>query len=257
MSWSALIVDDEHLARRNLEHALRAHPQWQVAGECANASAARVALQQQPADLVLLDIQMPLQNGLELAQELCELAQPPLVVFVSAYDEHALSAFEVHALDYLLKPFDSARFALMLQRAEDVLQLKQTAACAQAIQAFVQEQQARQAHAPVPPLRAVTVRSSGRIERVELATVEWIGGAANYVSLNLPGRELLHRATLSSMEQHLPAGEFLRVHRTALVRRTAVQSLRVLGPASYELTLLSGARVPVSDRYVEAVRALF
>ena len=115
--WKLLIVDDEALARSNLQLALADHPQWESCGLAASAAEARVAMTARPADLVLLDIQMPRQNGLSYAAELATLAEPPLVVFVTAHDEHALAAFEVHALDYLLKPFSDTRLSLTLQRA--------------------------------------------------------------------------------------------------------------------------------------------
>lgn len=255
--WTALIVDDEALARSNLQLALEAHPGWACAGSCHNTVAARVALQQQAVDLILLDIKMPGQNGLAWAAELCTLPQPPLVVFVTAYDQHALSAFDVYALDYLLKPFDGARFASMLKRAEEVLTLKQTAACASAMGAYFAERQALEAGQPAPPLRSLTVRSIGVVERIEVADIEWVGGAGNYVRLQLPQRVVLHRATLAGMEERLPPAEFLRVHRTALVRRSAVAALKASGPGSFSLQLKSGAEVPVSDRHLEAVRALF
>ena len=144
--WNALIVDDEALARSNLQLALAEHPDWRCVGACASAAEARVALAQREVDLLLLDIQMPRQNGLAFAAELAQQPGAPLVVFVTAYDEHALSAFDVFALDYLLKPFDDQRFAAMLGRAEQMLGLKQGAALqAEALQAFVREQHSRAA----------------------------------------------------------------------------------------------------------------
>lgn len=263
--WNALIVDDEALARSNLQLALAEHgSQWRCAGSCASAAEARVALAQREVDLLLLDIRMPRQNGLTFAAELAQSPRPPLLVFVTAYDEHALSAFDVFALDYLLKPFDDQRFASMLARAQHMLELKQNAAArAETLAAFVREQQARAAGQGLPELPALIVRSVGLVERIAVADIEWIGAAGNYVELHLaamdgaPARVVLHRSTLAALEARLPRQQFQRVHRTAVVRPAAFASLSVTGDGTYALGLRSGDVVPVSERYVREVRARF
>nr|WP_316641152.1 LytTR family DNA-binding domain-containing protein [uncultured Roseateles sp.] len=255
--WTALVVDDEALARSNLMLALGEHPDWQCIGSCASAAEARVVMAEHPVDLLLLDIQMPRQNGLSFAAELCRSPKPPLVVFVTAYDEHALSAFDVFALDYLLKPFDDQRFASMLARASQTLTLQQSADYVEAMGGFLREQQDLAAGQPCPALQSLTVRSVGLVEKVELADVEWISAAGNYVELHLRGRVLLHRSALSAIEERLPAGQFLRVHRTAIVRRNGVATLAVTGDSTYEATLRSGDKVVVSERFVKDVRKLF
>jgi two-component system LytT family response regulator len=264
--WTALVVDDEALARSNLQLALAEHPQWQCAELCASAAEARVAMARREFDLLLLDIQMPRQNGLSFAAELCAgSSKPPLLVFVTAYDEHALAAFDVFALDYLLKPFDDQRFAAMLARVEQVLTLKQGAAYAQAMGGFLHEQRSLAQGEACPELNYLSVRSVGLLERIAVSDIEWIGAAGNYVELHLRAAEhpngkprvVLHRATLSALEQRLPKQQFMRVHRTALLRPEAVMSLEVSGDACYEATLRCADKVPVSERYVKQVRALF
>ncbi len=255
--WTALIVDDEALARSNLQLALAEHPNWHCAGACTGAAEARLALAQRPVDLLLLDIQMPRQHGLSFASELCRLAAPPLVVFVTAYDAHALSAFDVFALDYLLKPFDDQRFAQMLARAEQTLQLRQLAGYVESMGGFLHERQQLLDVRPRPELQALIVRSVGAMERIDTADIEWIGAAGNYVELHLAARVVLHRSTLSALEQRLPAGQFMRVHRTVVVRNTAITALHVTGDSTYEARLRSGEMVPVSERFVKDVRALF
>lgn len=255
--WTALIVDDEALARSNLQLALAEHPNWRCAGACVSAAEARLALAQRPVDLLLLDIQMPRQHGLSFASELCRLAAPPLVVFVTAYDEHALSAFDVFALDYLLKPFDDQRFAQMLARAEQTLQLRQLAGYVESMGGFLHERQQLLDGRPRPELQALIVRSVGAMEKIATADIEWIGAAGNYVELHLAERVVLHRSTLSALEQRLPAGQFMRVHRTVVVRNTAITALHVTGDSTYEARLRSGEMVPVSERFVKDVRALF
>lgn len=126
----ALIVDDEPLARANLRHALAPFSRWRVASECASAAQARQAMEAGRIDVVFLDIQMPRESGLELARSLAVLEGPPIVVFVTAFEAFAVEAFELHALDYLLKPFDDERLSQTLNRAEGMLSLKARAAYA-------------------------------------------------------------------------------------------------------------------------------
>ena len=116
-----LVVDDEAPGRANLRYALAAHPHWRLVAECEGAAQAAAHLLADPVDLAFLDVQMPGESGITLARRLLELAEPPVLVFVTAYDRFAIQAFEVHALDYLLKPFDDERFAQALQRAEQLL----------------------------------------------------------------------------------------------------------------------------------------
>lgn len=255
--WNALIVDDEALARSNLKLALVDHPGWQCQATCASAAEARVAMASKTADLVLLDIQMPRENGLRFASELCTLPTPPLIVFVTAFDEYALSAFDVFALDYLLKPFDDQRFGAMIGRAEHALQLRQNANSALSVRGFLAEHAAMAAGKQVPELETLTVRSIGVMERIATTQINWIGTAGNYVELHLQDRVVLHRSTLSAIEARLSPREFLRVHRTALVRVSELVSLKVTGDGTYLATLRCGESVPVSDRYVDGVRGIF
>jgi two-component system LytT family response regulator len=256
-AWQALVVDDEALARSNLQLAFAEHARWQCRAACASAAEARVVLARQKADLVVLDIRMPRENGLTFALELARSLRPPVVVFATAYDEHALAAFEVFALDYLLKPFDDARFAAMLQRVEQVLHWQSMADQAAALEAFTHERAQLAVGGKLEPLRDLPVRSVGRIERVPVADILWLAAAGNYVELHLDGRVLLHRSALGAIEDRLPPREFQRVHRTALVRVAQLASLRATSNGGWALTLRCGAVVPVSERYLGALRALF
>lgn len=241
----ALIVDDEAHARTNLRFALQALPGWEIAAECASASAARAFMETRSADIVLLDVQMPVESGLDFALELSRRESPPLIVFVTAHRGHALEAFDVHALDYIVKPVDENRLRQALERAGKLLD--QRTAYIAALRGFVN---------PVPGYwTELAVRSVGRIDRVNLSDVLWIESAGNYVELHLPQRTFLHRTTLSELERYLDPEQFHRIHRRILVRSGEMSALRQVQEGSYELTLASGARLPVSERYAASVKA--
>lgn len=247
MVIKALIVDDEAPSRTNLRYALAAHALWRIVAECASASAARTALAVQAVDVIFLDIQMPQESGLALARSLSEVAEPPLIIFVTAYSEHAVAAFEVHALDYLLKPLDDARLALAVERAAAMLALSQRGPYADALRGYL-------APAVSPWLSQISVRSVGRIERIAVDEILWLESAGNYVQLHMAGRTILHRVTLNKLEMYLDTAQFLRVHRRAVVRLAQLHSLAVTGDGTYVATLHCGAQVPVSERYLDAVR---
>ena len=255
--WSVLIVDDELPAIANLEWLLAQRPEWRLLPCCRSAHEARDQLAATPADLVLLDIQMPGQSGLAFARELCSKAGAPLIVFVTAYDEHALDAFDVFALDYLLKPFDDERFDRMLQRAAATLALNQQAAMHSATLAYLQDRDASTAGTLAAPLQQLVVRTSAGLERIALDDILWIGSAGNYVELHLAGRVVLHRATLSALAARLPLEVFVRVHRTALVHRDAILSLGGDSDSGYALRLKQGAAIRISGSYLKQVQALF
>ncbi len=251
----ALIVDDEALARANLRHALAATPHWKVTAECASVAEAREALGTVAADVVFLDVQMPVEDGFVLARALADRDEPPIIVFVTAFESFAVEAFEVHALDYLLKPFDDERFAQALARAESLLQLRERASYTGALRDYLADQRSPRDDGDPPSfLTRLCIRSVGKIESVNVDDVRWMHGAGNYVELHLAGRMLLHRITLTQLEHRLDPAVFLRVHRSSMVRRSECLALSVTGDGTYSLKLRSGARVAVSERYVDAVR---
>ena len=253
--FRALIVDDEEPGRINLRYMLAAHPDWRVVGECASAQEARELLAQVAVDLVFLDIQMPRESGLALARSLCAQPEPPLVIFVTAFNAYAIEAFEVHALDYLLKPIHCQRLAQALERAQHMLGLCQRGPYGQTMRAFLTAQDDKAAGQTGDYLQQVTVRSVGKIEWIALQDVFWISAASNYVELHTANRTILHRLPLQTMEKSLDPQTFIRVHRSAIVRGDQFHALTVIGDGSYLLTLRCGDDVPVSERYVQDVRA--
>lgn len=252
-----LIVDDEPLARRNLERALDDHPDWKVAASCQSAEEARAWLESGcEVHLVLLDIRMPGEGGLSLARYICALPRPPMVAFVTAYDEYAIDAFELFALDYMQKPFSDGRFARLLGRASGMIELR-AGADTGLLRALVGDLDARARGTPPPPLDAFVVRSVGSVERIALQDVKSIRGAGNYVELRLRDRTVLHRASLGAIALRLPPNQFLQVHRTAIARRDELRALKTDGGERYRVELCCGDSLPVSGRYLAAVRAQF
>ncbi|MBC3909292.1 LytR/AlgR family response regulator transcription factor [Undibacterium umbellatum] len=252
-----LLVDDELPALVNMQYVLTGNPDWQLVGSCYSTALAREFMQKTHVDLILLDIEMPDQNGLDFARELCNLPDAPLIVFITAYDQHAVSAFDVFALDYLLKPFDDERFNLMLQRALQLLHLKQKALNSSAVQDYLQDRAAFEAGKPSPELQQLIIKSIGNTERVNLDEVIWLGTAANYVEIHLRNRVVLHRATITAMETRLPAHQFIRLHRTAIVRCEAIVNLKVHADGSHHVHLSNGDEVRVSESYLKNLKKLF
>jgi two-component system LytT family response regulator len=243
-----LIVDDEEPGRANLRLALAGQPGWRLAAECDSAATARAALAGGDVDVLFLDIQMPAESGLALARDISRLREPPLIVFVTAYSSHAVDAFEVHALDYLLKPLDDARLAHTVERTEAMLRHRQREAYGAALRHYVES-------ADGGYVDRLNVRSIGRIEQVLVADILWIGAAGNYAELHLAARTVLHRITLNRLETMLDPARFLRVHRGAIVRRDQIAALETVGDGSWRLTLRCGAQVGVSERYINQLRA--
>lgn len=199
-------------------------------------------------DAIFLDIQMPRESGLALARELSRMPAPPLIIFVTAYNAYAVDAFEVHALDYLLKPIDDRRLAQTVERAAQMLRYRQWDGYGNALRSYMD-------FAPERHIDAISVRSVGYIEQIRVCDVLWLQAAGNYVELHLASRKVLHRIPLSRLEPLLNPDDFLRVHRAAIVRRDQVMRLSVVGDGRYLLTLRCGAQVAVSERHIDALKA--
>lgn len=245
MAFKVLIVDDEAHARTNLRLALAPLGDWAVAAECAGAAAARSFLQTNDVDLVLLDVQMPQESGIEMARSLSRMEQPPLIVFATAHRGHALDAFDAHALDYIVKPVDERRLHQAMSRAQVLLE--QRAIYTKALRQFTD---------PAPGFwRELIVRSVGRMDKVALEDVLWIETAGNYVELHMAERTLLHRTTLTELVQYLDPDEFLRVHRRILVRRDEVLGLRQMQEGGYVVALRCGQSLPISERHWADVKS--
>jgi two-component system LytT family response regulator len=257
----AIVVDDEELGRINLRYALADHPHWQIQAECANVAGAREVLHAQTIDVIFLDVQMPRESGLVLAKEIAQLSEPPLIIFVTAFNEHAIAAFELHALDYLLKPLHDQRLSMALERAEQMLALRQQANYGKALRAYIQDENTANTSTNTPAQASyywqqVSVRSIGRIECIQLADVHWIEAQGNYMLLHCANRQVLHRVAMSQLEKHLDPSDFIRVHRSSIVNTKQIAAMLNNVDNTYQLHLRCGDLVTVSERYYAKIKAL-
>lgn len=224
-----LIVDDEPLARSNIAVLLRRDPEIEIVGECGSGVEALTAIPKARPDLVFLDVQMPECDGFDVLEMLGN-DLPVAVVFVTAYDQYALQAFEAGALDYILKPFDNARFDLALARAKQrIARSKDTTP-------------------PGKPER-LAIKSVGQVLFVKLSEIDWIEAADYYACLHVGPKTHLLRRSMSELEKELDPAVFARIHRSTIVNMDRVRGLRSGEDGEYEVLLESGTRLRLSQRY--------
>jgi two-component system LytT family response regulator len=230
MPIRTLIVDDEPLGRQRLRGLLEADPDVTVVGECADGDEALAALRDRPCDLVFLDIELPGLSGLDVARRLGP-KRLPAIVFVTAHRDYALPAFEVRAVDFLLKPFDRARFQKTMEWAKDQL---------------ARESEGKPA---AKPLERVTIKSGGRIYFVKVEEIDWIEAAGNYLRLHSGAETHLLRETLGNLEARLDPERFWRIHRSTIVNVDQVQELQPLFHGDYAVILKDGTQLTLSRSY--------
>ncbi len=250
----ALVVDDEHLARMNLRSLLARQQGWTLVAEATTGPEATEAIRQWRPDVVFLDIRMPGLSGLAVARQLAGLGRRPLVVFATAFEEHALEAFEVEAADYLIKPFSLERFLETVCRLERRLG-RAPEALDRASGRHASGHRARERGASSSSGRVLSVKSVGRVRLVPVDDVHWIGAAGNYVRLYVANACYLHRATLASMERDLGGDDFVRVHRSTLVHRAQVAELRTSAAGRYQVVLRDGTELEIAQRFKTRVFA--
>jgi len=245
-----VIVDDEPLARERLRTLLADHSDIELIGECEDGLAAVEAIERDRPDLVFLDVQMPELTGFQVLERLD--SAPPGVIFVTAYDQYAIRAFDVHALDYLLKPFDRERFETALTRARiNARDAERRTELRQQLRALLDEAADRRAD----PGRLV-VRGRGRIHFVALEDVEYMEAAGNYVRIHSGEDTHLLRETLTRMAERLPTAEFVRVSRSAIIRIDQIEQLKPRGHGRYLIGLRSGASIGSGRSYADNVAGL-
>jgi two-component system, LytTR family, response regulator len=223
----ALVVDDEPLARSNLTVLLRLDPEIEIITECATGMEAIAEIRHSKPDLLFLDVEMPECDGFDVL-EILGSNLPPAVIFVTAYDQYALRAFEAGALDYLLKPFDDRRFDLALGRAKEKI-----------------------AHIRNAPraMKYLTVKSAGQVLFLKLSEVDWIEAADYYSCLHVGAKTHLLRRSMSELDQELDQTIFCRIHRSIIVKLDRVRGLKLNENGEYDVLLLDGTKIRLSRRY--------
>lgn len=245
-----LVVDDESLARRRLRRLLSAEPDVACVGECAHGQAAVEWLLQQDADVVLLDVQMPEVSGFDVI-DMVGVKRMPLVIFVTAFDRYAVHAFGVHAVDYLLKPFDRTRLAQALERARLRLAREPHDAIVAQLGTAVR---ALAAHRVRPD--RVLVRRTGAMDFVKIADIEWIEAQGNYAALHVGNQTHLVRETLSRLEDRLDPDQFVRIRRTAIVNVDRIAKLDPWEKDEHVVVMTSGVRITVSRGFSDRLERL-
>lgn len=238
---TVLIADDEPLARERLRALLRTETSFEIVGEADNGPATTSAIRKHRPDVVLLDVQMPGCDGLQVAAALPAEVRPA-IIFVTAHEQFAVDAFAVRAVDYLLKPFDRERLHMALERAAEYLRHRQTGDLGDKLESLLHHS-ARTAATP----ERLAFRVEGRVVFLAPAEIAWIEAADNYVVLHLvDARRLMLRETLSALEQRLGAAQFVRISRSAIVRLDQIKELQPTLHHDYAVVLRDGTRLPLS-----------
>jgi two-component system LytT family response regulator len=222
-----LVVDDEPLARSNLVLLLRLDAEIEIVGECASGMEALTAIRSYKPDLVFLDVQMPECDGFDVL-EMLGGDLPPAVVFVTAYDQYALRAFEAGALDYMLKPFDNVRFERALARAKERIGPGQ---------------------GPPKRMECLAIKSAGQVLFLKISEIDWIEAADYYACLHVGAKSHLLRRSIAELEQELDGSAFCRIHRSTIVNLDRVRGLKLNEDGEYEVLLENGANLRMSRRY--------
>lgn len=238
-----LIVDDEPLARERLKSLLKGDPDVEITGECANGQQAIENIRNESPDLVFLDVQMPEANGFEVLENL-DLGRMPIVVFVTAYDQYAVRAFEVNALDYLLKPYDRDRFEKALGRAKSEVALRRTTQASQKLLSLLAGMESKK-----PQVDRLLIRSAGKVFFLRVDDIDWVESSGNYVKLHVGNEAHLLRKTMSEMEHKLNGEKFARIHRSTIVNLDHIKELQPWFNGEYVVFLRNGTRLTASRGY--------
>ncbi|WP_103030254.1 LytR/AlgR family response regulator transcription factor [Salinibacter altiplanensis] len=250
MPIRALIVDDEPLARTGVRQLVEPLDNVTIVGEATDGDEAVRQIKAQEPALVFLDVQMPEMSGLEVVREVGVEAMP-LTIFVTAYDQYALEAFEAHALDYLLKPIEEARFQEAMERARQQLRQTEADTLNQQLRGMLREYADEETS-----IERFTVQSRDRIYFVDAEDVQWIESEGDYVALHDGDDAHLVRKTMKKLEEQLDADRFLRVHRSYIVNVEHIDELRPLDHGTYQLRMASGTPLKTSRGYSDNIDAL-
>ncbi len=241
----ALIVDDEPLARRRIKSLLAHDQSIDVIGECSDGHKAVTSISELTPDLVFLDVQMPAMDGFEVIKTI-GAEQMPTVIFVTAYDQYALKAFEVNALDYLLKPFDRSRFQKTLERAKAMIRGLQNGDVNHQLLSLLADLRQEQKLAD-----RFIVKSGGRVVFLRVEEIDWMSTVGNYVRLQVGRDSHLMRETMTGMESKLDPVSFMRIHRSTIVNLDRVKEVQPWAKGEYVVIMRDGTRLIMSRRYRE------
>jgi len=246
-----MIVDDEELGRDRVRMMLSSQPDIEVVAECSDGSEAVRMIEQERPDLVFLDVQMPGMTGFEVLESL--QGEPlPAVVFVTAHDDYALRAFDIHALDFLLKPFDQGRFEKTLDRARNQVSQTRTSAIDSRILSLLEDLKGDKRY----PDRLI-VKSGGRVFFLRTEEIDWVEAAGNYVRLHARNESHLLRESMKNMEAKLDPKTFVRIHRSAIVNVDRIKELEPWFHGEYIVIMRDGTRLTSSRVFSDRLTALF
>ena len=251
-----LLVDDEPLARRSLRLLLEQDPQIEIIGECRNGKEAVKAIETSRPDLIFLDIQMPEMDGFEVVEQVgAELLQA--IVFVTAFDQYALKAFEVHALDYLLKPYDDLRFQQALQRAKSQIETREITKVSKRLIALLEERESRRETAShqKPYLTRLMIKLSNRVVLLKVDDIDWIEADGNYAKLHVGSKAHLLREKMIELEAQLDPEKFVRIHRSIIVNLERIKELHPHFNGDYIVVLEDGRQLKLSRSRRESLEA--
>lgn len=251
MKINTLIVDDEPLARDRVKRFLRDEHDINIIGECGNGREAVSAIKEKKPDLVFLDIQMPEKNGFEVVKSL-ESKIMPSVIFVTAYDQYALQAFDVHALDYLLKPFNRERLHKAVLHARDQIETKRMGNLDERLASLIADLRGEKKY-----LERLVVKSVGRVFFLKVDEIDWIEAAGNYVKLHAGREAHMIRETMNGIEAKLDPDKFLRIHRSTVVHIDRIKELHPMFSGDYAVILRNGTELALSRNYRERLLELF
>ena len=265
----ALIVDDEALARKALRVMIADDPEMALIAECRSGREAVTAIREHSPDVVFIDIQMPEMDGFQVIEEI-GVKEMPVTVFVTAYDKYALRAFDAHALDYLLKPFDYDRFGNALQRAKTQVRQQKLGEMRERFLAVLKDLNPgaaaesslnKESNKPSEPdakgpIDRVVVKSGGRIYFLRVEEIDWVEGAGDYLSLHAGSQTHLIRERMGNFHSRLDSKKFLRIHRSTIINIERVKDIRPLSKGEYVITLTNGTRLNSSRGYRKVLQEL-
>lgn len=252
-----LIVDDEPLARRNIRLLLKDDRQIEIVGEAASGQEALALLRKHPTDLLFLDIQMPELDGFGVLENI-EARELPVIVFVTAFDQYALKAFEFHALDYLLKPFDDARFEKALRQAKLQVEQREVKDLSQRLVALLEGREGGKFAPPRQPqfLSRLLIKSAGRVFFLKTEEIDYVRAEDYYVKLHVGSKGHLLRETMNAMEAKLDPSKFLRIHRSTIVNIERIRELQQHFNGEYIVVLHDGTEMKLSRSRREQLQTL-